>query len=91
MFRPIPLAVLTALLSAPALAQPEPHDSLLKRVPKLAISGPVKALYAPLTIGGTETGLVLQHGYAAFLFMEADPKKIMPNLRWRGVSRQSLQ
>lgn len=39
----------------------------------------------------TETGLVLQHRYASFLFMETDPKKVMPNLRWRGVSRQDLQ
>ena len=38
-----------------------------------------------------ETGLVLQHRYASFLFMEKDPKKTMPNLRWRGVSRQDLQ
>lgn len=39
----------------------------------------------------TETGLVLQHRYSSFLFMEKDPKKVMPNLRWRGISRQDLQ
>lgn len=38
-----------------------------------------------------ETGLVLQHRYSSFLFMEKDPKKVMPNLRWRGISRQDLQ
>jgi hypothetical protein len=38
-----------------------------------------------------ETGMVLQHRYASFLFMEKDPKKVMPNLRWRGVSRQDLE
>lgn len=37
------------------------------------------------------TGMVLQHGYASFLFMEKNPKKAMPDLRWRGVSRQSLE
>lgn len=39
----------------------------------------------------TETGLVLQHRYSSFLFMEKDPQKVMPNLRWRGISRQDLQ
>lgn len=39
----------------------------------------------------TETGLILRHRYASFLFMEQDPKKFMPNLRWRGVSRQDLE
>lgn len=39
----------------------------------------------------TATGLILQHRYASFLFMEQDPKKFMPNLRWRGVSRQDLE
>ena len=39
----------------------------------------------------TETGLVLQHRYSSFLFMEKDPKKVMPNLRWRGISRQDLE
>ncbi len=38
-----------------------------------------------------ETGLILQHRYTSFLFMEKDPKKVMPNLRWRGVSRQDLE
>jgi len=38
-----------------------------------------------------ETGMILQHRYASFLFMERDPKKFMPNLRWRGVSRQDLE
>lgn len=38
-----------------------------------------------------ETGMILQHRYASFLFMEQDPKKFMPNLRWRGVSRQDLE
>ncbi len=38
-----------------------------------------------------ETGMILQHRYASFLFMEKDPKKSMPNLRWRGVSRQDLE
>jgi hypothetical protein len=37
------------------------------------------------------TGMVLQYGYASFLFMEKNPKKAMPDLRWRGVSRQSLE
>jgi hypothetical protein len=37
------------------------------------------------------TGMVLQHGYASFLFMEKNPKKAMPDLRWQGVSRQSLE
>ena len=39
----------------------------------------------------TQTGLVLQHRYSSFLFMEKDPQKVMPNLRWRGISRQDLQ
>jgi hypothetical protein len=39
----------------------------------------------------TETGLILQHRYSSFLFMEKDPKKVMPNLRWRGISRQDLE
>jgi hypothetical protein len=39
----------------------------------------------------TETGMILQHRYASFLFIEQDPKKKMPNLRWRGVSRQDLE
>ena len=39
----------------------------------------------------TQTGLILRHRYASFLFMEQDPKKFMPNLRWRGISRQDLQ
>jgi hypothetical protein len=39
----------------------------------------------------TETGLILQHRYSSFLFMEKDPKKTMPNLRWKGISRQDLQ
>lgn len=39
----------------------------------------------------TETGLVLQHRYSSFLFMEKDPNKVMPNLRWRGISRQDLE
>ena len=39
----------------------------------------------------TQTGLVLQHRYSSFLFMEKDPRKTMPNLRWRGISRQDLQ
>jgi hypothetical protein len=38
-----------------------------------------------------ETGLILRHRYASFLFMEQDPKKFMPNLRWRGISRQDLE
>lgn len=38
-----------------------------------------------------ETGMILQHRYASFLFIEKDPKKFMPNLRWRGVSRQDLE
>jgi hypothetical protein len=29
--------------------------------------------------------------YASFLFMEKNPKKAMPDLRWQGVSRQSLE
>ncbi len=37
------------------------------------------------------TGMVLQYGYASFLFMEKNPKKAMPDLRWKGVSRQSLE
>jgi hypothetical protein len=37
------------------------------------------------------TGMVLQHGYASFLFMEKNPEKAMPDLRWKGVSRQSLE
>ena len=39
----------------------------------------------------TETGMILQHRYSSFLFMEKDPKKVMPNLRWKGISRQDLQ
>lgn len=39
----------------------------------------------------TETGMILQHRYSSFLFMEKDPKKAMPNLRWKGISRQDLQ
>lgn len=38
-----------------------------------------------------ETGMILQHRYAWFLFMEKDPKKFMPNLRWRGISRQEME
>jgi hypothetical protein len=39
----------------------------------------------------TETGLVVQHRYSSFLFMEKNPKNAMPDLRWRGISRQDLQ
>lgn len=39
----------------------------------------------------TKTGLILQHRYSSFLFMEKDPKKTMPGLRWKGVSRMDLQ
>jgi hypothetical protein len=39
----------------------------------------------------TETGLVLQHRYSSFLFMEKNPKNAMPDLRWRGISRQDLE
>lgn len=38
-----------------------------------------------------ETGMILQHRYASFLFMEKNPKNAMPDLRWRGVSRQDLE
>ena len=44
------------LLAGPALGQPEPYDSLLKRAPKLAISGAVTKLAAPLAIGGAGWG-----------------------------------
>jgi hypothetical protein len=37
------------------------------------------------------TGKVLQHGSASFLFMAKNPGKAMPDLRWHGVSRQSLE
>lgn len=38
-----------------------------------------------------ETGLVLRHGYASFLVMEADPAGSMGRMEMRGASRQSLE
>lgn len=38
-----------------------------------------------------ETGLILQHRYATFLFMERDPQKFTPNQRWRGISRREME
>lgn len=38
-----------------------------------------------------ETGLVLRHGYASFIVMEADPNGSMGRMDMRGASRQSLE
>ena len=38
-----------------------------------------------------ETGMVLRHGYASFLVMEADPRGSMGRLEMRGASRQTLE
>lgn len=37
------------------------------------------------------TGMVLQHGYASFLVMDADPRGSMARTEMRGVSRMTLQ
>ncbi len=38
-----------------------------------------------------ETGMVLRHGYASFLVVEADPRGSMGRMEMRGVSRQTLE
>jgi hypothetical protein len=38
-----------------------------------------------------ETGMVLRHGYASFLVLDADPRGSMARLEMRGASRQSLE
>jgi hypothetical protein len=38
-----------------------------------------------------ETGMVLRHGYASFLVLDADPRGGMARLEMRGASRQSLE
>lgn len=38
-----------------------------------------------------ETGLVLRHGYASFLAMDADPRGGMGRMEMRGASRQTLE
>ena len=37
------------------------------------------------------TGMVLRHGYASFLMMDADPRGSMGPMEMRGVSRMTLE
>ncbi len=38
-----------------------------------------------------ETGMIVQHGYASFLVLDADPRGSMARTEMRGASRQSLE